>query len=63
VGIGHTVAGWIEILEAAGFTVEGYEKHFFPRRFIPFQAIVPGFVHHFLDVTLGTMIYFRLKKS
>jgi len=62
VGIGHTIRGWTEVLEAAGFTVLGSERHFFPRRFIPFQAIVPGFVHHLLDVTLGTMVYFRLKK-
>lgn len=63
VGIGHTIGGWTDVLQRAGFTVVGYERHFFPRRFIPFQAIVPGFVHHLLDVTLGTMVYFRLKKE
>jgi SAM-dependent methyltransferase len=63
VGIGHTIPGWIDVLQKAGFTVEGHERHFFPRRFVPFQAIVPGFVHHFLDVTVGTMVYFHLKKQ
>jgi 2-polyprenyl-3-methyl-5-hydroxy-6-metoxy-1,4-benzoquinol methylase len=63
VGIGHTIREWTHILQTAGFTVVGYERHFFPRRFIPFQAIVPRPVHHLLDVTLGTMVYFRLRKE
>ena len=62
VGVGYTIREWIEILQTAGFTIVGYERHFFPRRFIPFQAIVPRAVHHALDATLGTMVYFTLKK-
>jgi SAM-dependent methyltransferase len=63
VGIGHTIREWSDMLQTADFTVVGYERHFFPRRFIPFQAIVPRSVHHLLDVTLGTMVYFSLKKQ
>jgi SAM-dependent methyltransferase len=62
VGIGYTVAEWREILRAAGFTVARHELHFFPRRFIPFSAVIPRFVHGFCDRTLGTMVYFELTK-
>jgi SAM-dependent methyltransferase len=62
VGVGYTIAGWTELLRAAGFRVAGYERHFFPRRFIPFRALVPRTVHHALDAALGTMVYFRLHK-
>jgi SAM-dependent methyltransferase len=62
VGVGFTVGEWVDILRAAGFTVTGHELHFFPRRFIPFSAIIPRFVHRFCDRTLGTMVYFHLTK-
>ena len=62
VGVGYTIGEWVGLLRGAGFIVDGYERHFFPRRFIPFAAIVPRAVHHLLDATLGTMIYFRLRK-
>jgi 2-polyprenyl-3-methyl-5-hydroxy-6-metoxy-1,4-benzoquinol methylase len=63
VGIGHTIADWTTILRQAGFTVVGHERHFFPRRFVPFHALVPRAIHHLLDATLGTMVYFRLRKQ
>jgi 2-polyprenyl-3-methyl-5-hydroxy-6-metoxy-1,4-benzoquinol methylase len=63
VGIGHTIAGWERLLESAGFSVLRWERHFFPRRFLPFQALVPRAAHHLLDRSLGTMVYFTLKKS
>jgi 2-polyprenyl-3-methyl-5-hydroxy-6-metoxy-1,4-benzoquinol methylase len=62
VGVGYTIAAWAGILRDAGFKVLGYERHFFPRRFIPLQGIVPRPVHHLLDRMLGTMVYFRLEK-
>ena len=63
VGVGYSIAQWSEMLRAAGFIVVGYERHFFPRRFIPFRALVPRAVHHLLDATLGTMVYFTLRKQ
>jgi hypothetical protein len=62
VGIGLTIGDWTAVLRQSGFVVDGHERHFFPRRFMPFHAIVPRAVHHLLDVTLGTMVYFRLRK-
>ena len=62
VGVGYTIGEWTRLLRDAGFDVQGHERHFFPRRFIPFSALVPRPLHHLLDVTLGTMVYFRLVK-
>jgi 2-polyprenyl-3-methyl-5-hydroxy-6-metoxy-1,4-benzoquinol methylase len=63
VGVGYTIAEWKEMLREAGFTVVGHQRHFFPRRFIPFPAFVPRVVHHVLDASVGTMVYFTLKKD
>jgi SAM-dependent methyltransferase len=62
VGVGYTIGEWTRLLRQAGFDVLGYERHFFPRRFIPFGRLVPRPVHRLLDATLGTMVYFRLIK-
>ena len=62
VGVGFTVNEWRRILQDAGFTVISHELHFFPRRFIPFSAVIPGFVHRLCDRWLGTMVYFELTK-
>ena len=63
VGIGKTHKEWTKMLQHAGFSIQGYEIHFFPKRFIPFNDnTLPGFIHYLLDRFLGTMIYFNLKK-
>jgi SAM-dependent methyltransferase len=62
VGVGYTIGEWKRLLRDAGFEVQGHERHFFPRRFIPMGALVPRALHYLLDVTLGTMVYFRLIK-
>jgi SAM-dependent methyltransferase len=63
VGVGHTIADWTRLLREGGFVVERHEIHFFPRRFIPFQRMIPRFVHRLLDRTIGTMVYFDLRKT
>ncbi len=63
VGIGHTIKVWTRLLRDAGFIVERHEIHFFPRRFIPLGRIIPCSVHQLLDRTLGTMVYFDLRKD
>lgn len=62
VGIAKTDAGWAADLAGVGFEVIGKEIHFFPKRFIPLGRFVPRPVHHVLDRTLGTMVYFHLRK-
>ncbi len=62
VGIGKTDAAWADDLRAAGWTIEGWEVHFFPRRFLPMASIMPGWLHRFCDRALGTMVYFDLAK-
>lgn len=46
----------------AAFSVLETEVHFFPRRFLVLGRFMPGWVHHALDRTVGTMIYYRLAK-
>jgi 2-polyprenyl-3-methyl-5-hydroxy-6-metoxy-1,4-benzoquinol methylase len=62
VGVGYSIPEWAAMLQRAGFRVLAHERHFFPRRFIPLRALVPRAVHHFLDATLGTMVYFKMTK-
>jgi SAM-dependent methyltransferase len=61
-GIGKTGADWAADLRAAGWTVDGWGVHFFPKRFLPFARWVPGWVHRCLDGAFGTMAYFHLRK-
>ena len=56
VGVGFTIAEWRRILHAAGFTVLGHERHFFPRRFIPFSAAIPDSSTNLCDRAFGTMV-------
>jgi SAM-dependent methyltransferase len=63
VGIGYTIGEWKRLLRDGGFVIERHEIHFFPRRFIPFQQIIPRFVHRILDGMMGTMVYFDLRKA
>jgi SAM-dependent methyltransferase len=53
---------WAAELAASGFRLVGQEVHFFPRRFIPLQKLIPTIVHRFLDSSFGTMIYYKLSK-
>ena len=62
VGVGKTTADWNRLLTGAGFSVDGSELHFFPKRFLPLSSVVPTSIHRWLDRRLGTMIYFRLHK-
>lgn len=62
VGIGKKDKEWSELLRKAGFEINKHEIHFFPKRFLPFNKLIPGFVHYFLDRYFGTMIYFELRK-
>jgi len=62
IGIGKKTNEWIKDLQRVGFKVEGYEYHFFPKRFIPLARYMPNFMHYLLDKYLGTMVYFNLKK-
>ncbi len=62
VGYGESDAEWARQLAAAGWTVDGWEIHFFPRRFVPLARFVPTWLHAFLDRHLGTMVYFHLRK-
>ena len=62
VGIGKTKKEWVRLLQKAGFKVEKSELHYFPKRFIPFQKLIPRAVHRLFDRFFGTMIYFHLAK-
>jgi len=62
VGIGKTNRDWARDLANCGFQIQGWENHFFPKRFLPAASFVPRFMHYFLDRRLGTMVYFRLLK-
>jgi ubiquinone/menaquinone biosynthesis C-methylase UbiE/MoaA/NifB/PqqE/SkfB family radical SAM enzyme len=62
VGIGKTDADWAQDLTAIGWQVVSREIHFFPRRFLPFAALVPAWAHRILDSRLGTVVYFTLSK-
>ena len=62
VGIAKTDRDWVADLSAAGWEVGGREIHFFPRRFLPFQAWVPEILHALLDRMFGTMAYFDARK-
>lgn len=62
VGLGNTTKEWSQLLQKAGFKIENYQLHFFPKRFLPLKKIIPNFVHYFLDKYYGTMIYFDLMK-
>ncbi|MGJ3259976.1 MAG: class I SAM-dependent methyltransferase [Rhodospirillales bacterium] len=62
VGIGKTNTDWADDLRASGWTIDGWEVHFFPRRFLPMASIMPYWMHRFCDRTLGTMVYFYLTK-
>lgn len=63
VGIGKSTSSWIADLEQAGFRVDAWELHYFPKRFLPFSRFVPDWLHAFLDTNFGTMIYFDLTKK
>ncbi len=63
VGIGKNFIEWSAELNKAGFVVENFELHFFPRRFIPFYNLMPKFIHCLLDRYFGAMIYFNLLKQ
>lgn len=62
IGIAKSDRDWADDLKAVGFRVDGWESHFFPKRFVPMGKVVPSFVHHALDRGVGTMVYFRLTK-
>jgi hypothetical protein len=61
VGIGKSAREWSRWLEDAGFAIDSYELHFFPKRFIPAGRLIPASMHALLDRHLGTMIYFNLR--
>lgn len=63
IGIAKTDRDWAADLRSVGFRVTGKEIHFFPRRFVPLGRFVPDAVHHVLDRTVGTMVYFDLAKG
>jgi 2-polyprenyl-3-methyl-5-hydroxy-6-metoxy-1,4-benzoquinol methylase len=62
IGIAYSDSEWRALLEKAGFTYLRHEVHFFPRRFVPASALIPGFVHGLLDRKFGTMVYFDLQR-
>ncbi|RJQ32458.1 class I SAM-dependent methyltransferase [Candidatus Parcubacteria bacterium] len=62
VGIGMNASSWSDELKKAGFVIENFELHFFPKRFIPFGQLIPVWFHYLLDRYFGTMIYFNLRK-
>lgn len=62
VGIAKRDREWARDLEAVGFRVDGWEVHFFPRRFVPLGRYVPSAIHGLLDRQAGTMVYFNLTK-
>lgn len=62
VGIGKTTQEWSALLKDAGFLMKGNRLHYFPRRFIPFNQVLPNFIHSLLDRFFGTLIYFELTK-
>lgn len=47
----------------AQYTILDAEVHFFPKRFLALGRLMPTVVHHLLDRTIGTMIYYRLAKA
>lgn len=63
VGIAKRDRDWANDLREVGFKVDGYEVHFFPKRFVPLGRLVPKFGHHILDRGFGTMVYFHLTKE
>ena len=63
IGIAYSDSKWRTLLEKAGFTYVRHEVHFFPRRFVPAGASIPGFVHSLLDKRFGTMVYFDLRRA
>jgi hypothetical protein len=62
IGIAKRDLEWAQDLEGVGFRVEGWEVHFFPRRFVPLGRYVPSTIHRLLDRWAGTMVYFNLTK-
>ena len=62
VGIGKTIPAWERDLAGVGWQIDGFEIHFFPKRFIPRAEKWPNFLHRMLDRYAGTMVYFRLTK-
>lgn len=62
IGIGMRDAEWAAILRDVGWRIVRQERHFFPRRFLPFGRYVPIWAHRLLDRHFGTMIYFDLRK-
>lgn len=63
IGVAKTDRDWAADLASVGFNVTGSEVHFFPRRFVPLGRYLPDAVHHLLDRTVGTMVYFNLAKD
>lgn len=62
IGLAKKDREWAADLAVVGFRIVGREKHFFPRRFIPLQRLIPTMAHKILDSIAGTMIYYRLQK-
>lgn len=62
IGIGKTYEEWSDMLKQAGFIINSHELHYFPKRFVPFNRVIPDSIHYLLDRYLGTMIYFDLQK-
>ena len=62
IGLAKKANQWASELSTVGFKVEAQEVHFFPRRFLPIARLIPEAAHRLLDRSLGTMIYFKLKK-
>lgn len=62
IGIGKNRHDWVHDLREAGFVIDKVNIHFFPKRFILFNNLMPKFLHYLLDRYFGTMIYFDLHK-
>lgn len=62
IGIAKKDREWAEDLRRVGYRVDGWESHFFPKRFVPIGNVVPTLFHHALDRGFGTMIYLKLTK-
>jgi hypothetical protein len=45
-----------------GFEIERLEIHYFPRRFLPLNHLLPNWMHRLLDRYCGLMIYTSLTK-
>lgn len=62
IGIAMNNKEWLEFINDIGFMVKNSEIHYFPKRFMPLNKIIPNFIHKILDKRFGLMIYFDLIK-